>query len=262
MGVTRANIGYHIANMKDHRRLIAGETGGAGPSPDLWSDCPLLPMMLDPSEGYYYFSDFMDEVDATTGDGWTITQATSGTLGTVIGVGGELHLSAGAATADQGVNAQLLNCCVKPTADKDIWFEARIQVSHVDNQIFVGVASTDTTLIATGALDEANPSSIGFFTDVNSSSGKGGIISQKAGSNDTTEDVVTVSATTWTNLGFKVEGVSRVIFYQDGAIIGQVTDTNDIADAVEMALSLVCQNEDGANTNTLKVDWLRIAQLR
>lgn len=233
-----------------------------GPSPQIWKDCPILEMMVDPGMGFYYFTDFVEPLDPTNACGWEVTQATSGSLDSVIGVGGEMVASAGAGTADQGVNAQLLNCCVKPAAGKTIWFEARVQVSHKDNQIFVGIASTDTTLIATGALDETNPSSIGFFTDVNSTTLKGGTITQKAGTNDTTEDNIDVAAATWYNLGFKVTGITKVEFFQNGKLIETGTTAASIPDAVEMALSLVCQNEDGANTNTLTIDWLRIAQLR
>jgi hypothetical protein len=268
--MSRGNLGWQLANMTDYDHL-ADTASGKGPSPKIWSDCPLVEMLFNPGKGFFYFDDFMGPGVTVGADanadaaGWTTTfvaDAADAEFGPVIGVGGELHLANLDNTADHGIQAQLLNCCVKPEANKTIWFEARVQISHVDNQIFIGVASTDTTLIASGALDETNPSSIGFFTDVNSSSGLGGIVSQKAGSNDTTEDVVTMAASTWYKLGFRVDGVSRITFYQNGEPIGLVSDTDDIADAVEMALSLVCQNEDGTNANTLKVDWVRVAQLR
>ncbi len=240
-----------------------------GPSAELWKDCPLLEMMIDPGVGYYYFDDFTGvgaapgSAASNTTQGWTFTRVTAGTMGTILGHGGELHLVADT-TADRGVNVQLLNCCVIPTAGKTIWFEARVQISHVDNQIFVGIAETNTVLIASGALDEAgaDASSIGFFTDEPSATGVGGTVTQKNGTSDVTEDNFILAATTWYNLGFKVTGITKVEFYQDGKLIETGETANTIADAVEMALSFVCQNEDGANTNTLKVDWVRIAQLR
>jgi len=235
---------------------------GRGPSEDLWQDCPWQEIKNDLGHGFYYETDFMGPLDPTDACGWEVTQATSGALDSVIGVGGELHATAGAATADQGVNAQLLNCCVKPAAGKTIWFETRAQFSNLDpNQYFVGIASTDTTLIAGGELDETNPSSIGFFQDVNSDADNIGCITQKAGSNETTENVAEISEATWVKLGFRVNGVSSVQFYVDGELVETSSDTDDIADGVEMCLSLVCQNEDGSNTNTLKLDWVRIAQL-
>ncbi len=244
-----------------------GSASGDGPSPLIWGDCPLLDMMLDPTVGYYYFDDFMGQTidpGATANNGgWTVTRATSGTIGSVIGVGGELHLSAGATTDDQGINAQLLNCCVKPTADKTIWFEARVQVSNIDNQVFVGLGSTQTAIITSGALDESSASLVGFFTDVNSATTKYGTITSKAGNNDTTEDIaVGLAATTWAKLGIKITGITQVEFFYDGVLVETGVTAASIADAVEMAFSLVCQSEDGSSTNTLKVDWVRMAQLR
>jgi hypothetical protein len=240
-----------------------------GPSAQLWKDCPLMEIVVDPGMGYFHFDDFTGLAGApgstanNTVQGWTITRSTAGTFGTILGHGGELHIAA-AATPDQGMNCQLLNCCVKPTAGKTIWFEARVQISHVDNQVFVGIAETATAIIASGALDEAgsDASSIGFFSDVNSTTLKGGTVTQKNGTSDVTEDNFDLLATTWYNVGFKVTGITQVEFYVDGKVIETGTTAANIADGIEMALSLVCQNEDGSNINTLKVDWVRIAQLR
>lgn len=238
-------------------------------SPNLWTDCPLEAIKANPELGFYYFDDFLGagapEAGATTdAAGWSITQATSGTMGSVIGQGGEVQLSAGASTADQGINAQLLHCAVKPTAGKDIWFEARVQISHVANQYFVGVCETNTGIIDTGAIDsgETDGSMIGWFSDAGTTSGQIGTVSGKNGTAEATDDEATFAASTWYKLGFKVDGVTSVKFYIDDVLTRTVTDTNDIADGVEMALSLVCKNEDAANTNTMKVDWIKVAQLR
>lgn len=255
-----------LAEIGELLLVPSGTAGGKGPSPLIWNDCPILEMMLDPTKGYYYFDDFMGPgitpAAVASEAGWTVTRLTGGTIGSVIGAGGELHIAA-AATIDQGIQAQLLNCCVIPTAAKTIWFEARVQVSKIDNLIFVGLASSDATLIASGVLDETNPSAIGFFTDENSTSTKYGTITEKAGNNDTTEDIaVGFVADTWAKVGFKVTGITKVEFFYNGLLVETGETAASIADAVEMALSLVCQNQDGANVNTLKVDWVRVAQLR
>ncbi len=241
-----------------------------GPSAQLWKDCPILKMMIDPGFGFYYFDDFMGpgvtvgaDEDAD-GAGWTTTYLASvadAEFGPVIGAGGELHIAELDGTKDQGINMQLLNCCVKPAAGKTIWFEARIQVNEIDNHVFIGLASADTTLILLGIMDETNPSAIGFFTDEASGSGLGGTITEKAGANDTTEDIVTVG-TSYTNLGFKVTGITKVEFYQDGKLIETGTTTANIPDGIELALSIYLGNEQNGSGNNLKIDWIRIAQLR
>ena len=246
--------------------ITPASTLGIGLSPLLWGDCPVEEIKKDFGRGFLYEDDYLDleiepaasGISSTTVPGWVITRATAGGMGNIIGAGGELHMLA-AATADQGINAQKVNACVLPVAGTNIWFEARVQVSHVDNQIFVGIADTDTTLIGTGALDESNVESVGFFTDVNSTTLLGGTVTQKTGVPDVTEDIIDVAATTWTTLGFKITGVEKVEFYQDGALVETGATAASIP-AVEMAYSLVCQNEDGANVNTLKVDWVKLVQ--
>jgi len=230
--------------------------------------------MLDPGVGFVYFNDFLGagiEVGADADAdhlGWEGTylnaDGTDAEIGCPVGVGGELLVANLSNTADEGVDLQLLNCCVKPAAGKTIWFEARIYLSHVDNQIFVGLNTTSGVVIAGGELDEAgaNASGIGFFTDEPSATGVGGTVTQKAGSSDVTEDIVTLAATTWYNIGFKVTGVTKIEFYQDGVLIETGVTTAAIPDAIELALTLVCMNEDGTNANTLTVDWVRVAQLR
>lgn len=243
---------------------------GAGPSEDLWQDCPWKEMLADPGHGKTFFTDFMgaDAPSAVDNDpqGWTVTIVNNGTLdeGAVAQDGGVIVADAGnKTTADDGVNCQLLSCGVLPAANKTIWFEARVKVNTVKDQYFVGLASVDTTIITSGALDETTPSLVGFFHDVNSSNTTWGMAMSKAGSNDTSEDVVTMTANTWRKLGFRVNGVTSIEFFNNGVSIGTLTNTTaDNIPAVAIALSLVSQFEDGAVAPELSVDWVRIAQLR
>ena len=266
--IDRSTAGLALCKLQDPdiSDTKPATTLGIGLSPLLWGDCPIEEIKKDFGNGFLYEDDYLDleiepaasGISDTTVPGWVITRATAGGIGSIIGAGGELHMLA-AATADQGINAQKVNACVLPVAGTNIWFEARVQVSHIDNQIFVGIADTDTTLIGTGALDESNVESVGFFTDVNSTTLLGGTVTQKTGVPDVTEDIVAMPATTWTTLGFKITGITKVEFYVDGVLVETGATAASIP-AVEMAYSLVCQNEDGSNVNTLKVDWVRLAQ--
>ena len=265
-------IGYFVETID--RSLVAGlalcklqdpdmsetktpTTLSVGLSPLLWGDAPSAAELADPGAGINYFTDYISQMNLTTAEGWVLTQAVSGTLALGAAEGGTLIASAGAGTNDQGINCQLLNCRVKPVAGTNIWFEARVQVSHVDNQVFIGLADTDTTLMAAGVLDETNVESVGFFTDVNSTTLTGGTVTQKTGVPDVTEDIVAMTATTYTTLGFKITGITQVEFYQDGVLIETGVTAASIP-AVTMALSMVAQNEDGSNTNTLTVDWVKL----
>jgi hypothetical protein len=238
---------------------------GRGPSPLIWSDVNWNDLSTNPESGSVYYDDYMGNsvIPASTtavDGGWTVTRATAGTMGSIIGDGGILNLTA-AATADQGMNAQLLNCCVVPTAGRTIHFEARVKISDIDNQIFIGMASTQTAIIASGVLDETTMSAVGFFTDEPSATTKYGTIVSKAGTNDTTEDIaVGFVADTYAKIGFVMDGVTSVAFYYNGVLV-ETGSTANTMPAVALGLSLVCQNEDGSNVNTLDVDWVRVAQV-
>jgi hypothetical protein len=242
-----------------------GTAVGRGPSPLIWGGVDWADVSTNPESGSVYYDDYMGNSvipGSTTAvdGGWTVTRATAGTMGSIIGDGGVLNLTA-AATADQGMNAQLLNCCVTPTAGRTIYFEARVKVSHIDNQIFIGMASTQTAIIASGVLDETTMSAVGFFTDEPSATTKYGSIVSKAGTNDTTEDIaVGFVAATYAKVGFVMDGVTSVAFYYNGALV-ETGSTANTMPAVALGLSLVCQNEDGSNINTLDVDWVRVAQV-
>jgi hypothetical protein len=242
-----------------------GTAAGRGPSPLIWSGVDWADIATNPESGSVYYDDFMGNsiIPASTtavDGGWTVTRATAGTMGSIIGDGGVLNLTA-AATADQGMNAQLLNCCVVPTAGRTIYFEARVKISEIDNQIFVGMASTQTAIIASGVLDETTMSAVGFFTDEPSATTKYGTIVSKAGTNDTTEDIaVGFVAATYAKVGFVMDGVTSVAFYYNGVLV-ETGSTANTMPAVALGLSLVCQNEDGSNVNTLDVDWVRVAQV-
>jgi len=252
-------------------RMYMGEpTGNTGPSPLIWADCPVLELIEDPSKGYYYFEDFVGPLNPTDDDGYAITTTTSGELRKADYAGGAMVVdSAGHASADDGIEAQLAGECWKPAANKTLWFEARVKFSDVattPDQFFIGLATTDTSLFAGGELDESNNSLLGFYTDANSTAGDIEFISCKAGSAEIDTDGGGGDAEddTWYKLGFKVyteEGQLKVDYFVDGELVGTITDTDDIP-VTEMALSFVAKCEQTSADAEMTVDWVRIAQLR
>src|SRR6185312_13102613 len=91
----------------------------------LWDNCPLICEQCDPGYGRLLDTRWFGSTAATNAiGGWTTTVATSGTV-TIDATKG-LKLSAGAATANQGVNFQLQRTAFTPTANKPIWMEASL----------------------------------------------------------------------------------------------------------------------------------------
>src|SRR5690606_9249312 len=118
---------------------------------------------FDPNVGYWYFNDFLEgPADGTTMDGWAVTEATNGTIKTLDYVGGAIELDSDTSTTDDhGIEAQCNQECWKPAEGKDLWFEARVRCqlgSTGGNNYMIGLSTTDTSLIASGAWDETNNS--------------------------------------------------------------------------------------------------------
>ena len=252
-------------------RYRAESSNNDGPSELLWADCPWDEMGQHPGVGYRYWNDFLGCEDVTTGDGYTITAENSGGIAKADILGGVLVCdSAGNNAADDGVNVQILGENWIPAANKTLWYETRVKFSDVattPDQFFIGLCTTDTTIIDAGALDEANNSMIGFYTDVNTTAGQIEFIVDKASSVEIDDDAVPVAANlTFYKLGFKVytdleDQQLKVDYFVDGVKVGTMTDTDDIP-IVLMTLSYVAQVEQTSADAEMYVDWVRVAQLR
>ncbi len=226
----------------------------------LWRDCPLLAYMFDPSIGVLYDEPF-GSYDAT--NDWTLTAATSGTgaIDTAT-YPGALKLDAGAVTAAQGVNLQRLKQMILPAAGKDIWAEFNIVLTATTppvtkGQIYVGLAASDTTIIAAGSQSTNNR--IGWQIET------AGLLqmtftADKAGAATTKTGPLLVDATK-IRLGFRYDGTADTVQqYVNGAALGTAVATANIA-KLAMYPSFVCQ-ADGTDRPNLYLLNYRIFQLR
>jgi len=239
---------------------VVNGTLGVGPSEDLWEDCPWDEIAKNPGLGIVYFDDFMGPANLVTAEGWTITQVTTGTLSLVASEGGELKFdSAGSTTADDGVQAQLLNCRFLPVAGKTIWFEARVKMNDATDQYFIGLAATDTTLIASGVIDDVSDK-CGFFHHAASTDNKISSITARAAADDATADVATNTDATYMTVGFRISGLTSVEFYVNGVLVETGSTAANIPNAA-MCLSGVAQIEGTGADAEMSVDWVKIAQL-
>lgn len=239
----------------------SGTAGGTGPSPLLWDEAAVLATMLNPTDGFYFFDDFLGPIDITSTDGWVITTVNSGAIAPVATHDGGAILfdSAGNNAPDDGVQAQLTNCMFKPAAGRTITFEARVKVSNAgSDQYFIGLAGVDETLIASGVVDDV-VDKCGFFRHAGSTADKISAISSRTSSEEIDADVADLADGTWIKLGFVIDGLTSVTWYANGVSVGTVTDTNDIPNAV-MCLSAVSQCEQTSADAEMTVDWVRLLQ--
>lgn len=234
----------------------SSSTLGVGLSPLLWGDAPSAAELADPGNGISFFDDFLNQVDVTTGDGWTLTQTdTKGSIAVEAGAPGGImqFKSATGDSADDGISAQLTNCAVLPAAGTNIWFEARIKVSEADEQWAIGLCAVDTTVIAAGIFDDVSDKIL--FGHHTGTADKINTITARAATQDETADVADMTDDTWVTVGFKLTGLTSVEFYVNGALVETGTTVAALPNAA-MCLTAVAQYE--AADTILSVDWVKL----
>ena len=256
--------GIVLAKLKASREsTVYGGTLGVGLSEALWEDCPIEEIERNPGLGIVYFDDFNGSQNTVSTEGWTISNegGGTGTLSLVADEGGAIVLdTAHNDTADDGVEAQLLNCRFLPKAGNTIWFEARVKVNDGTDQYFVGLAATDTTLIdSSGVVDDASDKAAWFAHGGHTNERFSTIVAR------TTEEVIstdeiTVTDNAYKTLGFRIKGLDSIEFYSDGVLIETMSTTANIPNAA-MCLSLACKVEETGADAEMTIDWVKIVQL-
>lgn len=217
-----------------------------------WQSCPILEWTSDPSIGVHLVEGF---TSYNTSD-YTLTQATSGSAAISTTVPGALAIDAGATTNHQGANVQRLKAAFVPAANKSIWAEFLVNTSFLTLETFIGLAASDTTIIASGAMTTNNR--IGW-TSVTGD----GVLQfdvDKAGTGSQTTGT-TLVAGTQVKLGFFYDGVADTVQqYVNNVAVGSAIATTYIPKVV-IYPSLVCQTT-GTSQPVLTVAGYRIFQLR
>lgn len=224
----------------------------------LWADCPWLAAQNDPAIAHFMMEDFNNNHAATMA-GYTTTQATQGTFAIGGDAGGTALVDSNSTTIHQGANVQKLGLCITPAATKDIWFETRIKVADTYDkvQLFAGLAESDTTLLASGAISHNNGIGIASLT---TAAGVAILSAVKATAAGTVAGIKTIAEDTWFTFGFKVNGVTSIEYWIDG-VKGSSTLLTDNIPIVALTPSFVCQS-DGTNDPILHIDYWRYLQIR
>lgn len=233
-----------------------------GWSPLLWQDCPWRQIEENPRYGITYFTDFA----GWDNDLWTVTNATSGTMAAISGLGGVARVSAAAATNDQGVTAAqpggAASQFITLSALTKLWIEFMVKITPQTasgyGATWSGLATQAEGLSAAGA--PAGTDRMGFLTENSSTNSLYFNYKDAGGSEyevDTTFDITTGE---WVKLGFKVEGLTRVTPYINGVAqtVIVATTTYPIPDAI-MNITLANVANGGTGTPTSDYDWIRCA---
>lgn len=241
---------------KGRQRLYRSVSESPAKGSTLWEQLSVLPFVQDPRPRLTYMEDFDKHTIATnTFGGWTFTSATSGSIANdTTNPNGIVQISAGAATANQGVNWQRNQVAYKLHATKPLLYEARLKIAGLTNlrvQALFGLFATSTALIASGAL--ANVGGIGFggvtTTGVLAARTYSGSAGSGAGK--------TLVNDTWYTFGM-VATTASVKFYVDGVLVSTITTP---IPTVALAPAFVCQ-ANGTDTPVMHVDYLAISAPR
>ncbi len=219
----------------------------------LWETCPQL-AGLDPGVAHVFCDDFYRIYVAAD---WTVTAVGAGAVTQPDGAGGLLRMTTAGADNDEE-EIQKIGEAFKLATGKPLWFEARVQLvtaaKHVQSDILVGLAITDTTLLPIGSLPTD-----GVYFRKDDGTALFGAITNKNSTETITASVLTFAAATWYKLGFFFDGAGTVYFYVDGVLVA--THITNIPDDEELTVSFAYMNGE-AGASAFDVDYVKCLQIR
>jgi hypothetical protein len=234
---------------------------------DLWRDCPFEAMRSNPRLGFAYYNDFIGDHTGTTttGVGGSLTlTAIAGTPTVAMDNfhGGSCTMTAAAATDTHG---GILNpgsataACITPAVGRICYFEMlfkqTLQTSTLGSS-FIGFATQAAGMTTTGAITatdyigwQALDAATAKFTYLNASA------TLYAGST-----IGTYVSAQWTKVGFRIDGLTSVTPYYNGARQDTIaaTSTKSIPDDIMNATWQIVSG-GGTGTPTITADWVRFA---
>lgn len=240
--------------MADERVIYTSPGNGRHESNAIWRDCQKDLIRDSYGKGTFFETDFKG---LPTGI-WTATQATAGTFALdATDEKGVALADCNSTTATQGINVQAAGVAFKMSASTKLWYEARVKIADTATgpELFVGLSDVETAIIASSAV--ASDNYLGFYsiTDNNVIS----FASEDGGTQTNKASVATLVDDTWVKLGFKVDGLSKVTAYVNGAALEDYEITTNIVDALVVP-SFVCQS-GGTTDPILHIDWVKCYQL-
>lgn len=223
-------------------------------SPIIWNQVDVSALKAG-IEGYCFEDDFFD---LPTGK-YTATQATAGTFALDDQEGGVALADCNSTTAAQGINVQLGGTAGESflaPSNGILIAEFRIKVADIATgpELFIGLAETDTTLIASSAMDGTSK-----FVGFKSVTDDGVLLGcSQSTAESTASSIHTLVDDAYVKLGFVVKNRTTISFYVNGALKANTITTTANIPAVLMRPTFVCQS-GGTTDPILHIDRYRVA---
>lgn len=263
-----------------------------GPSPALWGDCDWVSMREDPTRGVTEFQDFITGglITAPTTHAALVGLPISGfsssasqisydnaVYTTSTNAAGVISLAETTTRESTSIRSDVTPFRLSANFGK-LWFEARIKISTVatnEMSFFVGLfedetLTVDVPVIAAGADTHlvADKNMVGFKKPVADTTTFDAMYRADGQSAVVVHDGLgTLAADTWIKLGFKFDpaDANKLYYYVDNerqSTAVTVPDNTGTTFPADVALGWVIGMSVGtaASDNTLKCDWIRIAQ--
>ncbi len=256
------NVGSYAS--PDFQQVLTGGVAAVaddgGLSPLIWDDADVLGAILNPVNGYHFFT-HLDEGDVTTAASlWTQTNRTSISFTNGVEPGGVVILDAGAANAAQGGTIQMHGVTVTPAAGRTIRMEWRVKVDEDDGRLVMGLGAVGTTDWVSDDSIVVNADCAMFLRDDGTTATKWSTQICDGSSAQETADVFT-SDDGYETFGIVIVGngataTDSVTFYHNGVAAGTVTDVADMPDAA--MVPTFESNADGTDQPVMVLDWLKI----
>ena len=263
-------------------RSNKGSAAGAGLSPAIWDDCPMVGIMCDPTIGWMISDDFTDvglsgtitTIISQAGTGrYLVFGGAGATIAPDNALGGGLTLSL--TDTDQAVSIVTKQNPFQITSGAgDLWFEARVKFStNTTNEQgwLLGLTSIITqsaTVPLTNASAIADINFVGFHKpEANTTAFDASYKANGVNAVEVNSDIGTLAVDTYVKLGMKFStSNNRLEFYVNGVkqangkTIPNATGTDFPADVLMApTFALLAATND---TETATIDWWKIAQLR
>lgn len=218
---------------------------------------------LDPTLYHTFFDDFdglvVQDGSTTPVVQWTFT-LNSGTIA-LTAVDGGAALITTANTDEAITQMQRTSATFLPTANKPIFFKARMKVANAAlTDIFVGLAAIDTALIAASAIDVTD--AMGFFKAATATSLT--FYNRKDASTGSTSvaSLGTIADNTYFTVGFYYDGVDSVDVFFNDAKVGSVSGSSTYLPNAQISPSICIGQEGTGGANTATVDYIFVAAAR
>ena len=181
---------------------------------------------------------------------WLTTPSGASTNALVAGaLGGNMLITTAAAENNGITSQQVLGEAFLPTANNEIYFGIRFQISDAtESDFLVGLAITNQTPLG-GITDGI------YFRKIDGTTQCNFVVETAA--TETSTAALTVVAATWYILEFKWNG-TNLYFYVDGVLTGTPVVTN--IPTVEYLTPTICFLTGEAVAKTMTVDWIRVIQ--